>query len=341
MNARRVGAALAAVAVLGTLVACSSRAEPDEIGLYYTKGSVEGTKFQECVEPSTKGPGTVNDEIYWLPTSLRTWNIQREGGDTATPITAGTKPDANGQAGPQVHIWATTEFYLNSSCKDADGKETTQAPVVLFWEKTGRRYSVTAAEGDEGWKNMLLNTLVPVLDRTIQGVSRNFTADEMDTNLNDTWSKAEALMRDEFTAQLRSKVGGDYFCGPEYQRDREVTWTQKTVKNENGVFVFGADESKTGQCPPVKVTISNADYADKGLQDARAATRKAAEEAKKRLIEAQAKVDEARILSKAANDPNYMRLKELETQLQMAQACAANPNCTLIIGADGTIIGKK
>lgn len=341
MNARRVGAALAAVAVVGVLGACSSRAEPDEIGLYYTKGSVEGTKFQECVEPSTKGPGTVNDEIYWLPTSLRTWNIQPEGGDTATPITAGSKPDANGQAGPQVHVWATTEFYLNSDCTDADGRETTQSPVVLFWEKTGRRYSVTAAQGDEGWKNMLLNTLVPVLERTMQSVTRNFTADELDANIADTWVKAEALMREEFTAQLRSKVGGDYFCGPEYQRDREVTWTQKTVKNENNAFVFGADESKSGTCPPVKVTISNVDYADKGLQDARAATRKAAEDAKKRLIEAQAKVDEARILSKAANDPNYMRLKELETQLQMAQACAANPNCTLIIGADGAIVGKK
>lgn len=353
MKARRVGAALGAVAVFSTVVACSTRAEPDEIGLYYTKGSLEGTKFQECIEPSTKGPGTVNDEVYWLPTSLRTWNIQKQGGDTAEPIVAGTKPNASGQAGPQVKVWATTEFYLNSDCTDAQGKETTGAPVVLFWEKTGRRYGVTAASGDSGWKNMLLNTLVPVLDRTIQGVSRNFTADEMDTDLNDTWSKAEALMRDEFTAQLRSKVGGDYFCGPEYQRERDVTWTQKTVKHEQverliagkktlvDQYSFGPDETKTGQCPPVKVTISNADYADQGLQDARAATRRATEEAEKRVIEARAKVEESKILSQAASDPNYMRLKELETQLQMAQACAANPNCTLIIGADGAIVSTK
>lgn len=353
MNKKRVGAALGAVLVLGSLAACSSRAEPDEIGLYYTKGSIEGTKFQECIEPSTKGPGTVNDEVYWLPTSLRTWNIQPEGGDTANPITAGSKPDVNGQAGPQVHVWATTEFYLNSDCTDAEGKETTQAPVVLFWEKTGRRYSVTAKVDDQGWKNMLLNTLVPVLERTMQSVTRNFTADELDANVGDTWAKAEALMREEFTAQLRGKVGGDYFCGPEYQRDRDVTWNQKTVKSEKveetvagkkvtvDKFNFGPDESKSGQCPPVKVTISNVDYADKGLQDARAATRKAAEEAKRRLIEAQAKVDEAAILSKAAQDKNYMRLKELETQLQMAQACAASPNCKLIIGADGQIIGTE
>lgn len=350
MSIKRVGATLGAVTVLAALGACSSRAEPDEIGLYYTKGSVEGTKFQECVEPSTKGPGTVNDKVYWLNTGLATWNIQPEGGDTAEPITAGTRPDASGQAGPQVHVWATTEFYLNSDCTDAEGKETTSAPVVLFWEKTGRRYKVTADIRDGNWKNMLLNTLVPVLNRTMQSVTRNFTADELDANIADTWAKAEALMRDEFTAQLRAKVGGDYFCGPEYQRDKEVTWTQRTVKRETGkdaagkpieTFTFGPDELKSGTCSPVKVTISNVDYADKGLQDARAATRKAAEEAKKRLIEAQAKVDEAAILSRAANDPAYMRLKELETQLQMAQACAANPNCTLIIGADGAIVGKK
>lgn len=350
MNTKRVGAALAAVAVLATLGACSSRAEPDEIGLYYTKGSVEGTKFQECVEPSTKGPGTVNDEIYWLPTSLRTWNIQTQGGDTATPITAGTRPDASGQAGPQVHIWATTEFYLNSDCTDASGKETAQSPVVLFWEKTGRRYGVTAAADDAGWLKMLQNTLIPVLDRVMQSVTRNFTADELDSNIDNTWAKAEALMRDEFTSQLNSKVGGDYFCGPEYLRDTEVSYKQRSVtrqivKDSAGKevekFTLGIEEEKRGICPPVKVTISNADYADKGLQDARAATRKAAEDAKKRLIEAQAKVDEAAILSKAANDPAYMRLKELETQLQMAQACAANPNCTLIIGADGAIVGKR
>lgn len=353
MNKKRVGAALGAVLVLGSLMACSSRAEPDEIGLYYTKGSVEGTKFQECIEPSTKGPGTVNDQVYWLNTGLATWNIQPEGGDTNVPITAGSKPDANGQAGPQVHVWATTEFYLNSDCTDENGKETTQAPIVLFWEKTGRRYKVTADIRDGNWKNMLLNTLVPVLERTMQSVTRLFTADELDANVADTWAKAEALMREEFTAQLRSKVGGDYFCGPEYQRDRDVTWTQKTVKSEKveetvagkkvmvDKFTFGPDESKTGQCPPVKVAISNVDYADKGLQDARAATRKAAEEAKRRLIEAQAKVDEANILSKAAQDKNYMRLKELENQLQMAQACASNPNCTLIIGADGVIVGTK
>lgn len=350
MNIRRVWAALAAVAVIATLGACSSRAEPDEIGLYYTKGSVEGTKFQECVEPSTKGPGTVNDEIYWLPTSLRTWNIQPEGGDTATPITAGSRPDATGQAGPQVHVWATTEFYLNSDCTDDAGKETTGAPIVLFWEKTGRRYGVTAADGDAGWLKMLQNTLVPVLERTMQSVTRNFTADELDANIEDTWAKAEALMRDEFTVQLRGKVGGDYFCGPEYQRDKEVTWNQKTVKREPSTdvaggktekFTFGADEPKSGTCPPVKVAISNVDYADKGLQDARAATRKAAEDAKKRLIEARAKVDESNILAKSASDPNYMRLKELETALAIAQACAANPNCTLVVGGNGTIVNTK
>ena len=121
------------------------------------------------------------------------------------------------------------------------------------------------------------------------------------------------------------------------QTQPDVRDKTKTVET----FNLGAEEEKRGTCPPVKVTISNADYADSGLQAARAATRTAAEEAKKRLIEAQAKVDEARILSKAARDENYMELKRIEAQVQMATACAANPNCTLIIGADGAIVGTK
>jgi hypothetical protein len=329
---RIIGVAAASAALVASVAACATQAEPDEIGLYYTKGRIEGTHFQECIEPSTKGPGTINDKVYWLPTSLRTWNIQPSGGDTDQPIVAGTKPDDKGQAGPQVVVYATVEFYLNTDCGDGKDKNS---PVVQFWEKTGRRYNATT-KNPEGWKTMLLNTLVPVLQRTVQGVTRDMTADELDADINGAWAKAEALMRDEFTAQLRAKVGGDYFCGPEYRRGQEVTWEQR---NPDGSVV-----EKHGVCPPVKVTITDINYADKGLQDARAAVRKAAEDAKRKLIEAQSQVDQSRLLSQAAKDPAYMRLKEIEAQLQAAQACAANPNCTLIIG-DGSGVnvnaGKK
>ncbi len=313
----RIATTAALLALAATASACSTIAEPDEIVLYYSGGSVEGSKFEECINPAAKGPGTVNDHVFRLPTSLRTWNIRPQGGDTDKPVTAGTKPDAKGQAGPQVVVYTTVEFYLNTNC--GNGKDA-NSPIVQFWEKTGRRYKVAnpdSGEFDEGaWKNMLLNTLVPVLEKTTQGVTRDYTADELDADLNGTWKKAEDAMATEFAEQLRAKVGGDYFCGPAYNRANPA-------------------------CPPVRVSITDINYADGNLQQARANVRKAEEDAKRRLIEAQAQVDEAAILQKASRDPNYMELKRLENQLAAAQACASNPNCTLVIGASGVNVTTK
>lgn len=300
-----------------SMAACSTRPPVDEIYLYYMNGSIDKKEFSACVEPNTKGNWAANNDIFALPTSLRTWNITPDdGGDTKTPITVGSKPDPNGQAGPQMHVWLTTEFYLNTNCDG--GKDS---PIVQFWEKTGRRYKVSDATGNfnegvsskdiaegRGWKTVLLNTLVPVQNKAIQRVARDYTADELDTNIGDVWRKIEDATQAEFAEQLRLKVGGDYFCGVTYNRASK-------------------------ECPPVRVSITNIDYADPTVQIKRNEVRAAAEDAKKRLIEAQAKVDEAKLLSQAAQDPNYMRLKELEAYLQAAQACAANPNCTLIVGS--------
>lgn len=310
----RLVAAAGALTLLG-LTACSTIAEPDEILLYYTGGSFEGSKFQECVQPSTKGPGSVNNNVYSLPWSLRTWNVTpSDGGDTKNPTIVGSKQDSAGQAGPQVAVWSTTEFYLNTNCDG--GKDS---PVVQFWEKTGRRkpYEISDNEGqfnEVGWRKLLENTLVPVQQKVLQRVARNYTADEMDTNVSDTWRKMEDAMQAEFTEQLRQKVGGDYFCGIEYVR--------------------GAKE-----CPSVRISITDINYADASFQEKRLEVRKAAEDSKKRIIEAQAKVAESKLLAQAGRDPNYMRLKELESFNQAAEKCAASPNCTLIITPPGGTAG--
>lgn len=318
---RTVAAILTATALIAGGAGCSTRPPADEVYLYYTDGSIDSKAFAECVEPNGKGPWQANNNVYSLPTSLRTWNIRPSDGDTDKPIVAGTKPDAKGQAGPQVVVYTTTEFFLNTNC---DGGPA--SPVVAFWEKTGRRYKLSSSDGvfdEKAWRAMLLNTLVPVLEKSLQGVTRDYTADELDADLHDTWRKAEQAMGAEFAEQLKAKVGGDYFCGPSYDRGAKT-------------------------CPPVRVSITDINYADSGLQQARAAVRKAEEEAKKRLIEAQSQVAVARELAKVGGDPNYLALKRLETELAIAQErtrqaelCSKNPNCTVIVGdADVNVAGK-
>lgn len=326
---------------------CSTRAPEDGVILYYSRGPSEGNKFVQCLLPSTKGPGVVNDVTFELPTSLRTWNIRQQGGDTQTPLISGSKPDLTGQAGPQVKVWGTTEFYLNSYCgaKDADGKYTDEtAPPVQFWESTGRRYNVSNDSGEfqagddtTGWRAALLNTLVPVIERRVSEGTRNYWADELDNNLvvgslglpgdapadkrpnlgTATWQALEADISKGFDQAVKDKLGGNFFCGPGYKVGGEA-------------------------CPPIKFTITDIVYADDALQAARSATRKATEDAKKAVIDANNQVDVANLLSKAAKDSNYMRLKELETQLKIAQACAGSANCTLVVpNGTGVITSAK
>jgi hypothetical protein len=310
---RRGIAAACALAALAALTACSTRPPADEVYLFYKDGSVDTKEFQECVEPNGKGPWQANNKVFTLPTSLRTWNIRPSGGDTDQWIRSSSKPGPNGQPGPEVGVFATAEFYLNTNCDDPDGDGPLTAkdsPVVQFWEKTGRRYKVSDGDGtfsDEQWRTMLLNTLVPAEEKAIREVTRNYTADELDANANGVWKKMEDALGTTFLTELKAKTGGDYFCGPTYDRAKK-------------------------DCPPIRISITDINFADPGIAEARAKVFKAEQDAKAALIAAQSQVDVANKLSQAGKDAGYVRLKELESQLAAAQACAANPNCTLIIG---------
>lgn len=309
---RRAIALSAAGVLLATAVACSTRPPADEVYLFYMDGSVDTKEFKQCVEPNGKGPWRANNKTFALPTSLRTWNIRPTGGDTDQPIKSSSKPGKDGQPGPEVLVYATAEFYLNTHCGTGDKAGTDGgSPVVQFWEKTGRRYKVSEGDAtfsEEGWRTMLLNTLVPAEEKAIREVTRNYTADALDANADGVWKRMEEALGTTFLAELKAKTGGDYFCGPGYDRSKP-------------------------DCPPIRISITDVNFADAGIAEARARVFKAEQDAKAALIAAQSQVDVARTLSQASKDAGYIRIKELEAQLEAAKACAANPNCTLIIGA--------
>lgn len=319
---RRTAAAIAALALaVAGLAGCGVRPPADEVHLFYMDGSYDTKKFEKCVEPNGKGPWQANNKVFALPTSLRTWNIRPKGGDTDQWIRSSSKPAKDGQPGPDVGVYATAEFYLNTNCDGGD-----DSPVVQFWEKTGRRYGVSNDDGefsDEGWRTMLLNTLVPAEEKAIREATKNFTADELDANANGVWKQMEQQLGGTFLAELRAKTGGDYFCGPTYDRTKK-------------------------ECPAVRISITDINFADTGIAEARAKVFKAEQDAKAALIAAQSQVDVANKLSKAGGDAGYVRLKELETQLAVAdkqlqsvQACSSNPNCTVVVGGPAVTVATK
>jgi hypothetical protein len=322
--------------VASTTTGCSTRAQSDEIILYYASGAGENKQFVECIKPGEAGSYPMDDEIYSLPTSQRTWNIRTSGGDSKDPITSGSKPSADGQPGPSVSIFATADFYLNVDC--ADGKSS---PIVQFWERTGRRYGIST-DGENGfdqkkWITMLMNTLVPAEEKALREQTMRYLADDLDANIGSVWAKIEAQLGGTFMTELKAKLGGEFFCGTGYAGGRKTTWDEPVLNADGSMTTRKAE----GTCPPIRVSISDINFTDAGIADARNKVYKAKSEAEAALIAARAEVDKAALLSKAANDPAYLRLKEIEAQLEAAKACAANPNCTLVIGADGVTTGKK
>lgn len=342
---QRIVAGTLALGAVAALTACSTRAPSDSIILYYAAGAGENREFQECILPGQSGSYPVDDEIFALPTSLRTWNIRADGsGDSKNPIVSGTLPGKDGQPGAEIAVFATADFYINTDC--AKGKDS---PVVKFWESTGRRYGISA-NGEEGFdqaafNKMLQNTLVTSEDKALAEETRKYDADGAVANTNNVWTTMERNLAPTFLRMLREKLGGDYFCGTGYAGGREVKWTEWepiTEDEEGSAPVLGPDGQptyreveKAGTCPPVRISITDVKLARKDIADSRARVTAAENNAKADRIDAQAQADRAAILEGVGNSPGYVRLQEIEAQKAAAEACKTAPNCTVIIGDIG------
>lgn len=294
----------AGAALLGA-TACSEIAEPNQVGLWYAQGQIDGNKFDHCVKPSSVDDTSWNDSVYWVTNSLRTWNQSPEGGDTKNPLTVTAKPDAGQTSGLEVNVWTTTNFMLNTFC-GTDEKDA-NSPLVQWWEKLGKRYS---ADTDAGWATMLNNTIVPALEKA-KNELRNFSADEL--VLGTKTKEAQDAFAKTFSSELERLSGGKFFCGPSFNRSN-------------------------GECPAVEVSIKDVDYRDPGVQAARNDKQKAIEAAAAKVAEAQGQVAAANAQRELYNNPAWVALQKAQIQLQIAQACGQNPNCHMVMGADGTII---
>ena len=310
---RAIAVAVAGVLALGGLTACAEIAPPDEVGLYYMEGPSDGYHFGHCYDPGTTTNAIWNNSVVLLPGSLRTWNIapnNTPGADSNTPITVAAAPENGQPSGVQVNLWTQTNFALNTFC--GKNNDDANSPFVQFWEKIGRRYQ---ADTLEGWKAMLNATIVTALETSSRSVVRGYTADSLvsGTNREEVQQKIAAL----FQTEIKRVVGGEYFCAPTFDR-----------------------KAPEPVCGEVQILLKDVDYTNASIQAARDEKQAAVEKAAAQVAEAQGKVDAAAKTGSLYNNPAWVELEKLNKQLEMVKACAANPNCTLVLGADGVIASK-
>lgn len=309
--------ALVGIALLTAVLAtgCSSVADPDQVGLYYMKGPSDGNKFGQCIEPGQTGSAEWNNEVIYLPTNVRSWLIAPDSPDQKTPVVVSTQPEPNQPSGVQVNVWTKTSFRLNTFCDKSGGV------VRKFWEDLGRRYK---ADTDAGWDDMLRQILVPALEKATQDVVRGYTADALVGNVGGVRAEAQDRISAQFTQELKRLAGGDYFCGPSFDRTK-------------------------AECSKIEMIIRDIDYADPGIQEARNAKQKAIELAAAKVAEAEgnarAAVAQAQGELDAANkrgllyeNKAWVQLQLAQKQLEAIQACAQSDKCTVIVGSNGNVI---
>lgn len=303
----KIKVALAGTAMLlglSTVSACAEIAAPDQVGLWYAQGQVDGNTFDHCVKPGTTDETTWNDSVYWVPNNLRTWNVAPQGGDTNQPLVVTAKPDTGQQSGLEVNVWPQVNLALNTYCGPDD--KDPNSPLVQWWQKIGDRYD---ADTEVGWKNMLNNTVVPALEKA-KNVLRAYTADEL--VLGSVWADAEKQFGETFSSELERLSGGDFFCGPDFTRAR-------------------------ADCSPVQVSIKDVDYRDPGIQAARNEKQKAVEQAAAQVAAARGAVEAAEAQKALYGNAAWMQLQIAQKQLEVAQACAASAKCTMVLDSSGGV----
>lgn len=338
---RRIVGALLIAALAAPLAACATRPASNVEILYYKAGLGDDKVFDSCILPGKSGKYPIDDETYALLTDTRTWNVAPEGGDSNVPIESGTKYGADGQPGPTVKTWYSVDFVINRDC--TEGKNS---PAVRFWETLGRRYGISRDDDENGWdaKNwvtLLQNTLVVAVRKAIAEGTRFYTADELDSNADGARAEMEKRIAPMFQAELRAKLGGDFFCNVIYADDAKgkalpVSYDEFVADgtNPDGTLRFRT-ETKQSTCPPIRISVTDVDFANASIAAARADVYAAQQRAKATLIEAQAELDKARKLGEAASNAAYIQYKQVEAQLAAAEACKTNPNCTVIIDGSG------
>lgn len=301
-----LGAAVLFLLVLIPFLATWKATPVDSIGLHYSGGPIEGTKFQGIIEP---GSGRrflgLADTLVLLPVTQRDYTASSAPGADGGPILAPAR------GGVEMQFDVAAYFTLNT------GDETIRA----FYERVCVKFG---CDSERGWNEMLRVNFRGPIEQAIQQQVRSFTVDELYAGVSDASApldetdeeavaileKVEEAIAADLRANINRVLGGPYFCGPTFTRN---------APDECPDFEF-----QITKAVPTSEAVRNA-YAENSASAQRVIDAQNQARAEVEIANGQRQAQEA--LQGLYTDPAYIAY----LQALALQECAANSNCTLVV----------
>ena len=181
---------------------------PDQIGLHYKAGQFESTKFNACLDPSTRdfnGPG---DKYFLYPTSLRTYTASGDEGAERSAVTVVSKDST------EMNVPVTVTFRLVSDCDT----------VRQFHENIGNRNNAFWGGSDftddadqnkdgspDGWVKVLNTFIGESMKAELDRASQGYTWRQL---WNDPAVKTELeeTLEASLSKSVDDRMSGHYFA---------------------------------------------------------------------------------------------------------------------------------
>ena len=291
-----------AVVWLGMFIAGWKSVPVDKVALHYTGGPLEGQHFVGSVNPGTRTKfyGLL-DSLYELPATQRNYIVSKHADE-------GDRREADAIQAPSregviFDFEAATYFKLN----------TDDHVVRNFFEQVCLKYHCTDLTPGGGWDRMLNDTLRQQLESSIQDQARRFSTDDLANN-PDALKAIQDAIAPEIKERVDSVIGGDYFCGPSFDRAHPTVCPDFTFI----IKKVTAPQSIRDNYAAVKAT--------------QIAISQAQNEAERKKVEAQGEAAKQDALRQAQSltpeQIDFVRAQAMAT-------CAANANCTLVVTDGG------
>lgn len=292
---------VAGVMVAITLVAAIfawpfAKTPADKIALSYGGGPFEGAAFQRVVQP---GSGLVLNGLMdkWYEYPVTQRNY----------IVSLNKDE--GDRGVEDQIHAASSDGVAIGWELASYFKLNTGLIRQFHETLGLKYH---AWSTSGWDKMLNDTLRQQLENAVQISSKQFTAEQIYKD-----STVIQKVQDDIASSLKDSVnhsvGAAFFCGPTFDRRHpEVCPDFQVVVKKPTLPQSVIDQYNNQKASELGIQVAK-NNADAKVKEA-------------------AGVKEQQAALAQSVTPEYLDL----LRAQAMQACASNPNCTLVITQGGT-----